>query len=128
MILWLSSDQVIRINAYQVATFGGIDGIRDAGALESAVFSPRNAHAYRGAGLYECAALYAERISRSQAFLDGNKRTGLHAALLFLAANGQHVAADPDLEDLMMALTLQELDVAAFAAILKSRNPPLGSP
>jgi death-on-curing protein len=90
------------------------------------VFSPRNAHAYTGAGLFACAALYAERISRSQAFLDGNKRKGLHAALLFLAANGQLVAADPDLEDLTMALTLQELDVAAFAAIMESRSLPSG--
>ncbi len=124
MIQWLSSDQVAQINAYQVAAFGGINGIRDAGALESAVFSPRNSHAYMGTGLFECAALYAERISRSQAFLDGNKRTGLHAALLFLAANGQRVAADPDLEDLMMALTVEALGVADFAVILKSRVVP----
>ena len=125
MIQWLSTDQVMQINAYQMAAFGGIAGVRDAGALESAVFSPRNAHAYTGAGLFECAALYAERISRSQAFLDGNKRTGLHAALLFLAANGQQVAADPDLEYLMMALTLQELDVTPFAAMLESRSSPM---
>ena len=125
MIHWLSADQVIQINAYQVAAFGGIDGIRDAGALESAVFSPQNAHAYTGAGLFECAALYAERIAQNHAFLDGNKRTGLHAALLFLAANGQHVPADPDFEDLMVALTVGEVGVAAFAAILESRSLPL---
>ena len=35
MIHWLSADQVVQINTYQVAAFGGIDGIRDAGALES---------------------------------------------------------------------------------------------
>ena len=54
---------------------GGLDGVRDEGAIESALGSAKNAYFYGGGDAYDVAAAYAFHIAESQAFLDGNKRS-----------------------------------------------------
>jgi death-on-curing family protein len=67
---------------------GGQDGVRDPWALESAVIHPRNVFYYAQGDLFDVAAAYAFHLAESQAFLDGNKRTGIAVALVFLRLNG----------------------------------------
>lgn len=87
---FLSVEQVIAIHEEQLAIYGGVDGIRDRGALESAVNAPQST--FGGEFLYgdlmEMAGVYAFGIAECQAFLDGNKRTDANTALTFLEING----------------------------------------
>ena len=88
--LFLSLDQVIEIHQIQLREYGGQDGVRDQGALESAMAQPESGfgeqflHAYP----FGMAAAYAFHIAENQPFIDGNKRTALNAALAFLELNG----------------------------------------
>jgi death-on-curing protein len=63
---------------------GGADGVRDFGVIEAALAAAKNTWYYRGGDVFEIAAAYAFHIAESQAFLDGNKRTGIASALTFL--------------------------------------------
>lgn len=87
---FLSVEDVIRIHDEQIAAYGGAAGVRDRGLLESAVAMPRASfdEAYLHEDLAYMAAAYAFHIAQNQPFLDGNKRTGLVAALVFLDLNG----------------------------------------
>jgi death-on-curing protein len=71
--------------------------------LESAVMRPRMAEHYEGADIIRQAALLAVGVSQAQAFLDGNKRTAVFAAVTFLEANGRSLLFD----DLEMAQQLE---------------------
>ena len=89
----LTLAEVLEIHADQLRLFGGSEGIRDQGALESAVATPEAtfAGAFLHETLWEMAAAYAFHIAQNQPFLDGNKRVGLNACLLFLTLNGWQV-------------------------------------
>jgi death on curing protein len=88
---FLTTDEVFRIHARSLAEHGGSDGTRDAGLVESALASAKNAFYYRNGDLFDIAASYAFHLAESQAFIDGNKRTAVTAALVFLAMNGVYV-------------------------------------
>jgi len=91
-LLFLTLDEVLRIHARSLAEHGGADGVRDAGLVESAVVSAQNTFYYGGGDVFDVAASYAFHLAEAQAFLDGNKRTGVAAALVFLARNGVYTA------------------------------------
>lgn len=79
---------VLIFHRKQIGRYGGSDGLRDQGALESALAAAQNRYAYEGADLAVCAATYAYHLSQAHAFIDGNKRIAWGAALLFLEMNG----------------------------------------
>ena len=110
--VFLSPAQVEQIHRDQINEFGGIHGVRDAGALESAIAQPLNVYFYGGGDLYEIAAAYAFHIAESQAYLDGNKRTGIQAALDFLEINGIATDSLPELAayDAMIQVANHVLD------------------
>lgn len=64
---------------------GGMDGVRDAGLLDSAVMAPQSGYL---TSLAEMTATYAHGIAKNHAFVDGNKRTAVYAMLAFLEVNG----------------------------------------
>jgi death-on-curing protein len=124
---FLEVEDVIVLHDDQLRLFGGSAGIRDANALESAVsvaqstFDGRFLHV----DLFEMAAAYAFHIAENQPFIDGNKRTGLNAALVFLDVNGWLVVdADGKLYDAMMALSLHDLDKRGLARLLRDLAVP----
>jgi death-on-curing protein len=82
----------------ELAAHGGLMGIRDPGALESALARPRNIWAYAGSepSLAVLAAAYAFGISSIHPFLDGNKRTALVVSFAFLEVNGHEVIASQE--------------------------------
>ena len=96
--IFLSVDDVLSLHADQLARYGGLPGVRDAGGLEAAVEMPRATFGgeYLHADLFSMAAAYAFHIAESQAFVDGNKRAGLNAALVFLLMNGWYVSDPTD--------------------------------
>ncbi|MDO8553079.1 MAG: type II toxin-antitoxin system death-on-curing family toxin [bacterium] len=92
----LTVDVVKEIHAAVLATFGGAEGIRDEGLLHSAVAAPQATLGGQSpfADLAEVAAAYLFYLCRNHAFVDGNKRTALTAAVVFLRLNGIEPAPD----------------------------------
>lgn len=93
---WLTAGQVLEMHARQLRLFGGAAGLRDAGALESALGHPLNRWAYEQPALEELAAAYAFGLARNHPFVDGNKRVSFLAMATFLALNGVELDADPE--------------------------------
>lgn len=119
---FLNLEDVLQIHEEQLAAYGGAEGIRDRGLLESAVAMPRASfgEAYLHEDLSHMAAAYAFHIAQNQPFLDGNKRTGLVAALVFLDLNGVPVL-DPEekLYDAMIAIAERRMDKEGLAELLR---------
>ena len=119
---FLDVDEVIELHDRQLAAFGGSAGIRDRGLLESAVAMPAATFggAFVHADLFAMAAAYAFHIAENQPFVDGNKRAGLYAALVFLRVNG-HRVVDPGerLYEAMIAVAERRLDKAGLAGLLR---------
>jgi death-on-curing protein len=83
--VYLTVAEVIAIHHHQIEEYGGVHGLRDQGALESAVFRPQTGYY---TDLSEEAAALLESLVNNHAFLDGNKRAGFAAAHTFLLVNG----------------------------------------
>jgi death-on-curing protein len=119
--VFLDVEEVLLIHQEHLPRYGGAVGVRDRALLESAVAMPRATAGgeYAHQDLFSMAAAYAFHIAQNQPFVDGNKRTGLLAALVFLDLNGV-VIADPDgrLYDAMIAVADRRLDKAGLAALL----------
>jgi death-on-curing protein len=92
---WLDVDIVLDIHAEQLAIFGGGDGIRDLGLLESALARPINKFAYGETDLAALAAAYAFGIARNHPFVDGNKRAAFGSMIVFLGLNGIDLDVPP---------------------------------
>lgn len=92
---WIRGDVVLAIHRRQLAEHGGIDGVRDAGLLESALARPQNLWAYNDPkpDISALAASYAFGIIKNHPFLDGNKRTGYAVCRTFLILNGVDIAS-----------------------------------
>jgi death-on-curing protein len=86
--IWVDASVVLAVHDEQLAEHGGASGLRDPGLLESALARPRNRYAYDKASLHVLAASYAHGIAKKHPFIDGNKRTSLVIAELFLNLNG----------------------------------------
>jgi death on curing protein len=89
--IYLTIAEVLAIHKQQIDQYGGIDGIRDVGLLESAVFRPQTG--YYNSVAEEASALM-ESLANNHPFLDGNKRVAFAAAHTFLLVNGFDLAVD----------------------------------
>lgn len=111
----------MQLHAEALRQWGGQGGIRDRSTLESAIDAPRNLWHYQGAGYFELAACYAVRISESQAFLDGNKRTGAAACLVFLKEHGFRLPeCSLELQTTLVGVAERTHTEADFAALLEA--------
>ncbi len=96
--------EVIRIHQDQLERYGGERGIRDTASLASAVAVPQAGtdEGYLHGDIFEMAAAYLFHIMRNHPFLDGNKRTGAVAAIVFLQVNDERIEApEAELEALV---------------------------
>jgi death-on-curing protein len=84
---WLDTTIVLDVHAEQLALFGGAEGVRDIGLLESALARPLNKFAYGATDLAALAAAYAFGIARNHPFVDGNKRAAFASIIVFLGLN-----------------------------------------
>ena len=118
---WLSSDVLYAVHAEQLAEHGGLAGLRDANALESALARAEQlAHNGSPDGA-ELAAAYGFGIARNHPFSDGNKRTAFVATELFLVLNGFKLGAtDADCVMTMLGVAAGDIDEASFAAWIRA--------
>ena len=91
---WFTYEQAVAAHSLQLRRYGGAAGLRDEGALRSALERPVNKWHYDKAELPELAAAYAFGIAKNHAFVDGNKRIAFIAMVAFLRKNG--VVFKPD--------------------------------
>ena len=102
----ISKSQILSLHENLIDKFGGIHGIRDENLLDAAIFAPFQT--FGGQDLYPTLTEKAARLGfgliKNHPFLDGNKRIGTHAMLVFLKINGVEIlAADGDLTDTIYA-------------------------
>jgi death on curing protein len=93
---WLDVNIMLDIHAEQLALFGGADGVRDLGLLESALARPLNKHAYGETDLAALAAAYGFGIAKNHPFVDGNKRAAFASIVVFLGLNGIDFMVPPE--------------------------------
>jgi death on curing protein len=117
---YLTLVEVLAIHDRLLDEFGGAGGVRDGGALESALFRPQTGY-YRDA-VHEAAALF-ESLLMNHPFLDGNKRVAFAAADVFLRLNGfiLEVADSEAYEFIVGSLERGDLDLARVDAWLRDR-------
>lgn len=96
MIKFLDKETILAFHQDQVKTYGGQQGVRDEGLLESALAQPQASFGgkYVHESIYEMAAAYGFHICNNHPFYDGNKRTALVAIYTFLFVNGYRLQAD----------------------------------
>jgi len=91
---WVAMSVVQALHDRQLAEHGGLAGVRDQGALESALARPHNTAAYGEPDAADVAAAYAFGLARNHGFADGNKRSAWIVARLFLMLNDRDLAFD----------------------------------
>lgn len=124
---WFTYDQAIAAHSVQLRHFGGALGLRDEGALRSAVDRPVNKWHYEGTLLPELAAAYAFGLAKNHPFVDGNKRIAFIAMVAFLRKNG--VAFRPDQAQstaIILAVAAGEVSEQSLARWIRD-NWPEGS-
>jgi len=124
--VWIDLEVVLAIHDEQLAEHGGQPGVRDRGLLESAMAQPQNQFACGEHSIARLAASYAFGISRNHPFLDGNKRTSLVVAELFLDLNGLELtASDAECVTTFLQLAAGEITDAELAEWIASHCVPM---
>ena len=123
---WVPRLVIEAVHLDQIREHGGLMGIRDENALESALARARQRWTYEPeSNLTRLAADYAFGICSSHPFRDGNKRISFLAAVIFLGLNGFDLIAPQDeVVERMLALASGNLDEEALAAWIRSRIQP----
>jgi death-on-curing protein len=124
-IYFLTLADVKIIHADQIRRYGGIQGIRDINLLDSALNYPQATfdQQYIHSDIYHMAAAYAFSLIKNHPFLDGNKRTGILVALLFLAYNDINLTANQEeLYDLTMQIAESKISEEKIALFFRNKS------
>ncbi len=119
---FLNVEDVFTLQEMQLERYGGAVGIRDLKLLESAVMTPQASFGgvYVHTNIYQMAAAYAFHVAENQPFIDGNKRTALAAALVFLDWHRTELNdSDDELYDAMINLSQKSLNKAGLARLFE---------
>lgn len=119
---FLGLEEVLQIHADQIERHGGSSGIRDLGLLESAIAMPQASFGDQllHADIFEMAAAYLFHIVRNHPFMDGNKRVGTAAALVFLRLNGASIrVTNAALVKTVLAVAQGKIGKAAVAEFFR---------
>jgi len=126
---WLELGIVLDFHAEQLALFGGADGIRDLGLLESALGRPQNKYSYGETNLAVLAAAYGFGIARNHPFVDGNKRTALASMIVFLNLNKLDLDAPQEAATaIVLALAAGEIGEDVLARWIADNTRVLDAP
>ncbi len=126
---WLDIDLVLDFHAEQLALFGGPDGIRDRGLLESALARPINKFSYGETDLSVLAAAYGFGIAKNHPFVDGNKRTALASIIVFLGLNRIDLdAMQAEAAAIVLAVAAGEAAEDVLARWIAAHRKPLVAP
>jgi death on curing protein len=125
MLIYLTPEQVLFIHARLVSETGGSHGIRDLGLLESAVARPQATFDDQDLypDLFTKTAALLESLMGNHPFVDGNKRTGITSAGIFLRMNGYRLtASDDQLEDFTLKCAQRLISLDQMAAWFKHHS------
>ncbi len=121
---WLDTTIVLDVHAEQLALFGGADGIRDLGLLESALARPINKFGYGESDLAALAAAYAFGLARNHPFVDGNKRAAFASIIVFLGLNGFDFDVPPgEATAMILALAAGEVSEQSLTRWVRDNWP-----
>lgn len=128
---YLTPQQILFLHSRIIAETGGSHGVRDLGALEAAAARPRMT--FDGEELYpdvfSKAAALMESIIRNHPFVDGNKRTGIAAAALFLLRNGWLLtASNEEVEEFTLRVARSEATFDDIVHWLRQHTVPFRAP
>ena len=120
---FLTVEVALQVHEEMILAYGGSPGVRDLGLIESAVAQGLNVYNCADADLFGIAAAYAFHLAESQAFIDGNKRTGAAAALSFLHINDVDIMriSTQEVYEMMIRIATKELSKTGLADFLRSR-------
>jgi death-on-curing protein len=122
---YLTLEEVLKLHFQVIEDFGGSHGVRDETRVESVILAPHQEifGVEQYPGLHEKAAVYMRNIIGDHPFADGNKRSGVTVAGVFLLRNGVRLTATPkELEDFAVRVAVEHLDVPAIAAWLTKHS------
>ncbi len=122
---FLGLEEVLEIHHDQIRRYGAVEGIRDLGLLHSALAMPEagNSRQYYHADIFEMAAAYLFHIVNNHPFVDGNKRTGVVAAIVFLEMNGVEVhATNEALVETVLAVAEGKLQKSGIAEFFRKHS------
>jgi death-on-curing protein len=124
--LWLQRAWVDALHFQQLKRFGGLYGVRDEGAFESALARARNQWEYgQERDIASLAAAYGFGLTRCHGYSDGNKRVGFVAMAVFLELNGvEFDAPEAEVVRIMLAVAAGELDGPGFATWIRQYLRP----
>jgi death on curing protein len=124
--IWVDRVVVDAIHLDMLRTHGGLRGIRDENALESALARPRHRHAYvRRSDLPALAASYGFALARDRPHRDGNKRAAFLVMVVFLGLNDRELqATETEVVTMMLQLSAGDLSEAALAIWLRDHCRP----
>jgi death-on-curing protein len=125
---YLTPEQVLFIHSRVIAETGGLHGVRDLGLLESAVARPQAT--FDGKELYADvfikAAALMDSLVNNHPFADGNKRTGVMSAGLFLLINGYKLKTSfTGMEDITMRVAMKKVTIEKLAQWMRKNSQPV---
>ena len=117
---WVRLPAVLQFHRISLVEFGGLEGIRDLGAIESAMARPENLFAYGQPDLCALAAAYTAGLCQNHGFVDGNKRTAFLTGAVFLLRNTLRIeATQAEVVAAMLCLADHTLDESGYANWLR---------
>jgi len=126
---WLDIAVVLDFHSEQLSLFGGADGVRDLGLLESALARPINKFADGETDLAPLAVTYGFGAARNHAFIGGNKRTAPASMIVLLGLNGMDLDAPQDAATaVVLSLGAGEITEEALAGWIADHIVPLEAP
>ena len=118
--VFLSVAQVQRLHQVALERFGGMEGVREQGLLESAVMQPQHVFYYAQGDLFQIASAYAYHLAENQPFIDGNKRTAAGAVIVFLRLNNVDTDFDSmKLHAAMISIAEKQMNKEELADLLR---------
>jgi death-on-curing protein len=124
--IWIEESDVLALHERLLAFHGGAEGLRDRGLLQSALARAKQlAASGESADIVAMATAYTAGVVKNPPFIDGNKRTGLVAGVLFLELNGlRFTATESAAADVVLALAAGDLDEAGYTRFLRENVAP----
>jgi death-on-curing protein len=124
--IWLTREAIEIVHHEQLEEHGGLPGIKDDNALESALARPLNKEAYGESDVHALAAAYLYGFVKNHPFCDDNIRTGYLAAFTFLYINGWLIEAEQaDIIEFVLEVAAGEIDEDGAARFLRDFTAPL---
>jgi death-on-curing protein len=120
---FLTLEDVLELHAGQIKNYGGSEGLRSSDLLQSAIAQPWVTFGgqFLHTDIYQMAAAYLFHLVQNHPFIDGNKRIGLEAALVFLELNGQSIEADDEqLVEIVLGVAQGQIDKMQIAEFFRT--------